>query len=108
MNVYGWYGGYGTRYDDGKEDTEEFSNSVSYITYDDIADAINTVAERLAASTGIDLSIGEVPSSTSETTQPAADNTLLVGIVAGSTVAALIIVLLIVIFIVLGRRKKAK
>ena len=111
MNVYGWYGDYGTRYTNGQERTGEFSNSVSYIDYDDVEEAtINSVAAAVGASTGFDVEIDEAPGTTTGETTPAAaaDNTALAGIVSGSAIAALVIVLLIVAFVAVGRRKKPK
>ena len=108
MTIYGWYGDYGTRYDNGQEETRDFSNSVSYITYDAVnEDDLNKATAALSASTGINVAIGEVPVSTPtpDITQPPNNNTLLVGIAGGTTVAILLIVLLIVIIVVAGRRR---
>ena len=116
VSVYGWYGGYGTRYDNGKEETRELSNSVSYVTYSEveegaIASAVSAAGNLIVVDGDLDISVGDVPVS-SPTAEPptaaAADNTLLVGIISGAVVAVLLIILLIVVISVFGRRRKPK
>ena len=113
VSVYGWYGGYGTRYDNGKEETRELSNSVSYVTYSEVEEgAIASAVSAAGNSIGnLEISVGDVPVS-SPTAEPptaaAADNTLLVGIISGAVVAVLLIILLIVVISVFGRRRKPK
>ena len=113
VSVYGWYGGYGTRYDNGKEETRELSNSVSYVTYSEVEEgAIASAVSAAGMIPGFEISVGDVPVS-SPTAEPptaaaAADNTLLVGIISGAVVAVLLIILLIVVISVFGRRRKPK
>ena len=112
MSVYGWYGGYGTRYDNGREETRDLSNSVSYVTYSEVEEgAITSAVSAAGMIAGFEISVGDVPVS-SPTAEPptaaAADNTLLVGIISGAVVAVLLIILLIVVISVFGRRRKPK
>jgi hypothetical protein len=111
VSVYGWYGGYGTRYDNGKEETQELSNSVSYVTYSEVEEGAIASAVSAAGNSDFEISVGDVPVS-SPTAEPptaaAADNTLLVGIISGAVVAVLLIILLIVVISVFGRRRKPK
>ena len=112
VSVYGWYGGYGTRYDNGKEETRELSNSVSYVTYSEVEEGAIASAVSAAGNSDLEISVGDVPVS-SPTAEPptaaaAADNTLLVGIISGAVVAVLLIILLIVVISVFGRRRKPK
>ena len=112
MEVYGWFGGYGTRYNDGKEETRQLSNSVNYVTYDGVEEGkLSSAAAAVASATGIRIIIGDVPVSSPTADPPPAapaDNTALVGIASGSVVAILLIVLLIVSITVFGRRRKPK
>ena len=111
VSVYGWYGGYGTRYDNGKEETRELSNSVSYVTYSEVEEGAIASAVSAAGIGNFEIIVGDVPVS-SPTAEPptaaAADNTLLVGIISGAVVAVLLIILLIVVISVFGRRRKPK
>ena len=110
MTIYGWYGGYGPRNDNGKEQTDKLSNSVIYITYENIEkESLDSVAAVLANSLGIDVAIGDVPETSAPpvTSQPE-NNTVLVGIVSGAVVSGLLILLSIVIIYAAGRRRKPK
>lgn len=109
MTIYGWYGGYGPRDNNGKEGLQE--TTVVYITYGGLEDdTLNRVTSALSGSMGFEVVIGEVPVSTptADVTQPAADNTTLAGIVGGASVAVLLLVLLIVTLVVFGRRRKPR
>ena len=111
MTVYGWYGTYGTRYNNGEEESRDLSNSVIYVTYEDVnKESLDRVADVLTESTGIEVVIGDVPETVlpSETNPPPANNTAVVGIASGTVVVVLLLVLLIVSVIVLGRRRKPK
>ena len=114
MNVYGWFGSYGTRHNSGKEDTRELSNSVNYVSYDSVEqDSIASAVSAAAAQADIEIVVGDLPASspaTEEPTSPAEpDNTLLlVGVASGSAVAILLLILLIVVISVFGRRRKPK
>ena len=111
ITLYGWYGGYGTRRDNGEEETKQLSNPVNYITYENVEkETLDSAALAITSSFGVDFVIGDAPVSTTptpDTAQPA-DHTTLVGIAGGTTVAVLLIVLLIVIIAVVGRRRKPK
>ena len=112
MNVYGWYGNYGTRYNSGKEPSRDLTNSVNYVLYSDVEqDSITNAVSAAGTQAGIDIEVLEVPGSTptaKPTSQTAGDNTTLVGIVSGTVVAILLIVLAIAIIVVLGRRRPPK
>ena len=110
--IYGWYGGYGTRRNDGKEETEQLSNPVNYITYENIEkETLDSAALGITGSFGKRVVFGDVPvltTPTPDTAQPA-DHTTLVGIAGGTAVAVPLLVLLIVIIAVVGgRRRKPK
>lgn len=109
LTVYGWYGGYGPRYNNGKEGSEE--TSVVYITYEGLDDnALSSVSSYLRESAGVEVVIGDVPvtTPTADATQPTGNNTALVGIVGGVVVAILVLVLLIVIITVYGRKRNPR
>ena len=112
VNVYGWYGGYGTRYNSGKEPSQDLTNSVNYVSYSGVKQGSITSAVSAAGKhTGIDMEVIEVPVSTpttEPTSPPASDNTMLVGIVSGTVVVILLIVLLLIIIIIWGRRRQPK
>ena len=112
ITIYGWYGGYGTRHNNGKEETEQLSNPVNYITYENVEkEALDRAAQAMTSSFGINVVVGDVPVSTTptpDTAQPAGHTTL-VGIAGGTAVAVLVLVLVIVIIAVFGgRRRKPK
>ena len=109
MTIYGWYGGYGPRENNGKEGSQE--TSVVYITYDGLEDGdLNKVTSALSDSVGFEVVVGEVPVSTptADVTQPAGDNTALAGIAGGAAIAVLLLVLLIVVIVVFGRRRSPR
>ena len=112
MNVYGWFGSYGTRHNSGKEDTQELSNSVNYVSYDSVEqDSIASAVSAAAAQADIEIVVGDLPASsptTEEPTSPAEPVLMLVGIASGSAVAILLLILLIVVISVFGRRRKPK
>ena len=109
MNVYGWYGGYGTRYNNGKEETRELSNSVNYVTYNGVEE--EKIARAVSNAAGdFDIVVGDVPVSSPTAEPPTAStgDTLTVGIISGAVVAVLLIILLIVTITVFGRRRNPK
>lgn len=108
MNVYGWYGGYGTRYNNGKEETRELSNSVNYVTYNGVDEA--KIAGAVSDVKDFDIVVGDVPVSSPTAEPPTAStgDTLTVGIISGAVVAVLLIILLIVAITVFGRRRNPK
>ena len=111
MNVYGWYGGYGTRYNNGKEETRELSNSVNYVTYNGVEEGkIARAVSDAASNAGFDIVVGDVPVSSPTAEPPTAStgDTLTVGIISGAVVAVLLIILLIVAITVFGRRRNPK
>lgn len=111
MTVYGWYGTYGTRYNNGEEEGRDLSNSVIYVTYEDVnKESLDSVAYVVTESSGIEAVIGDVPETVLPpgTNQQTANSTATVGIASGAVVIVLLLVLLIVSIIVFGRRRKPK
>ena len=109
--MYGWYGDYGPRFDNGKEQTNQISASVRYLVFTD------TQKESLAVDVqslhnfdfGVELDTSD-PVTEPTTTESGGffNDTGVVGIICGTVLLVLIIALVIVLLLVFRRRKRNK
>ena len=108
--MYGWFGDYGPRNEDGAQPTNVISTSVKYITYTDTDK--ESLAESVADLHGFDFGITLDDTATEEPGEKPANQLfnvqLTVVIVSVAGVLALVIILTIILIAKFGRRRQPK
>ena len=109
--MYGWYGDYGPRSDNGKEQTNKLSASVRYLVFTDTQkDSLATGVQSFHNfDFGVELDTSD-PITEPTTTDSGGffSDTGVVGIICGTVLLVLIIALVVVLLLVFRRRKQSE